>query len=55
MVPGIHTIIWNSEIDNISLRHESKNRKGLALGAVIAAEFIFTRKGVFTMNNVLGF
>jgi len=55
MVPGIHTISWNSEIDNISLRHESKNRKGLALGAVIAAEFIFTRKGVFTMNNVLGF
>ncbi len=55
MVPGTHTIIWDSEIDTISIRHEAKNRKGLALGAVIAAEYIQTRKGVFTMNEVLGF
>lgn len=55
MVPGIHTITWNSEIDNISLRHESKSRKGLALGAVVAAEYISSRKGVFTMSDVLGF
>jgi len=55
MVPGTHTIIWDSEIDSISIRHEAKNRKGLALGAVIAAEYIQTRKGVFTMNEVLGF
>lgn len=55
MVPGIHTITWNSEIDNISLRHESKSRKGLALGAVVAAEYISYRKGVFTMSDVLGF
>lgn len=54
-VPGIHTVIWGSEIDTISLRHESKSRKGLALGAVIAAEYIHTRKGVFTMDDVLGF
>jgi 4-hydroxy-tetrahydrodipicolinate reductase len=54
-VPGIHTITWDSDVDTISLRHESKNRKGLALGAVIAAEFIFPRKGVFTMNDVMGF
>jgi 4-hydroxy-tetrahydrodipicolinate reductase len=54
-VPGIHTVIWDSEIDTISLRHESKSRKGLALGAVIAAEYIHTRKGVFTMVDVLGF
>jgi 4-hydroxy-tetrahydrodipicolinate reductase len=54
-VPGTHTVVWDSEIDAISLRHESKNRKGLALGAVIAAEYILTRKGVFTMNDVMGF
>jgi len=55
MIPGIHTISWDSEIDTITLKHESKSRKGLALGAVIAAEFIQTRKGIFTMNDVLGF
>jgi 4-hydroxy-tetrahydrodipicolinate reductase len=55
MVPGTHTITWDSEIDSITIRHEAKNRKGLALGAVIAAEYIQTRKGVFTMNEVLGF
>jgi 4-hydroxy-tetrahydrodipicolinate reductase len=54
MIPGIHTIIWNSEIDSISLRHESKSRKGLAFGAVIAAEYIYSRKGIFTMDDVLG-
>jgi len=54
-IPGTHTIKWDSEIDSISLRHEAKNRKGLALGAVVAAEFIHKRKGVFTMGDVLGF
>lgn len=54
-VPGIHTVTWDSDIDSISLRHESKSRKGLALGAVIAAEFIYSKKGIFTMNNVMGF
>lgn len=55
IVPGTHTIIWDSETDAISVRHEAKNRKGLAVGAVIAAEYILNRKGVFTMNEVLGF
>ena len=54
-LPGIHTVSWDSETDTISLRHESKSRGGLALGAVIAAEYILPRKGVFTMNDVLGF
>jgi 4-hydroxy-tetrahydrodipicolinate reductase len=54
-VPGTHTVNWDSEIDTLSLRHEAKNRKGFALGAVVAAEFIHTRKGVFTMSDVLGF
>ncbi|HEY5470714.1 MAG TPA: 4-hydroxy-tetrahydrodipicolinate reductase [Bacteroidales bacterium] len=55
LVPGIHTVTWDSEIDTISLRHESKNRKGLALGAVVAAEFIQNRHGIFTMDDVMGF
>jgi 4-hydroxy-tetrahydrodipicolinate reductase len=54
-VTGTHTVTWNSEIDSISLRHEAKNRKGFAYGAVLAAEYISSRKGVFTMNDVLGF
>ena len=55
MIAGVHNVEWESEVDKISLRHESKSRKGLAFGAVAAAEFIYTRKGVFTMNDVLGF
>jgi 4-hydroxy-tetrahydrodipicolinate reductase len=54
-VTGTHTVAWNSEIDSISLKHEAKNRKGFAYGAVLAAEYICFRKGVFTMIDVLGF
>jgi 4-hydroxy-tetrahydrodipicolinate reductase len=54
-VPGTHTVTWDSDIDSISLRHEAKNRRGLALGAVVAAEFIYSRRGIFTMNDVMGF
>lgn len=54
-VPGTHIVVWSSEIDNIVIRHEAKSRKGFALGAVIAAEYISGRKGVFTMDDVLGF
>lgn len=54
-VPGIHTVKWDSEVDSITLIHESRNRKGLALGAVVAAEFIKGRTGIFTMNDVMGF
>lgn len=55
LVPGTHIVDWNSEIDSISLKHEARGRKGFALGAVMAAEYICKRKGVFTMNDVLGF
>jgi len=54
-VPGTHTICWDSDIDTLSLKHEAKNRKGLALGAVVAAEFIHKRSGIFTMDDVMGF
>lgn len=52
-VPGTHTITYASDIDSITITHEAHNRKGFALGAVIAAEFIFGKKGIFTMNDVL--
>jgi 4-hydroxy-tetrahydrodipicolinate reductase len=55
VVPGTHIICWDSEIDKITIMHEAKNRKGFALGAVIAAEFIHDRQGVFTMNDIMGF
>jgi 4-hydroxy-tetrahydrodipicolinate reductase len=55
VVPGTHTVAWDSDIDTISIRHEARNRKGLALGAVVAAEYIHSRKGIFTMNDVMGF
>lgn len=54
-VPGTHIVEWDSEIDTISLKHEAKGRTGFALGAVLAAEYISGRKGVFTMSDVLGF
>jgi 4-hydroxy-tetrahydrodipicolinate reductase len=55
LISGNHTVTWDSDIDTISLKHETKNRKGLAFGAVIAAEYIQSRSGIFTMNDVMGF
>lgn len=52
-VPGTHEVIWDSEIDKITLIHEAKNRKGFALGAVLAAEFILGKKGVYGMKQLL--
>lgn len=52
-VPGTHTINYTSDIDTISLTHTAHNRRGFALGAVLAAEFISAKKGIFTMNDVL--
>lgn len=52
-VPGVHTVTWTSDTDIITLRHEALSRKGFAAGALLAAAFISTRKGVFTMADVL--
>lgn len=52
-VPGIHTIAYDSPIDTISLTHIAHSRDGFALGAVIAAEFLAGKKGIFTMRDVL--
>ncbi len=52
-VPGTHSIFYNSDVDFIEIKHEAKSREGFALGAVIAAEYIYNKKGVFTMKDVL--
>jgi 4-hydroxy-tetrahydrodipicolinate reductase len=52
-VPGTHTITWNSDTDKITLMHETKNRSGLAFGAVMAASWVKDRHGVFTMKDML--
>ncbi len=52
-VPGTHTITYQSEVDTITIEHVAHNRQGFALGAVIAAEWIVGKTGVFTMNDVL--
>lgn len=54
-VPGTHTISYSSEIDTIEIKHTAHSRKGFALGAVIAAEWIYGKQGFFTMKDVLGF
>ena len=52
-VPGTHSVQYVSDIDSISIKHEAHNREGFALGAVLAAEWLPNKKGVFTMSNVL--
>ena len=52
-VPGTHSITYHSQVDEISLKHEAFSRDGFALGAVIAAEWIVGKQGVFTMKDVL--
>lgn len=50
---GYHEIKYSSETDEISLHHNALSRKGFALGAVLAAEFLHGKKGIFTMNDLL--
>jgi 4-hydroxy-tetrahydrodipicolinate reductase len=52
-VPGTHEIRYENDIDTIRIEHCAHNRRGFALGAVLAAEFIYQRKGIFTMSDVL--
>ena len=51
--PGLHAIKYDSEVDYIEITHNAYNRKGLALGAVLAAEFSVGKTGVFTMSDML--
>lgn len=52
-VPGTHIVNYTSEIDTLTIKHEAHSREGFAFGAVIAAEWIQNRKGVFEMQDVL--
>lgn len=52
-VPGTHSIKYESPIDDITIEHKAHNRKGFALGAVIAAEWLVGKKGIFNMDDVL--
>lgn len=52
-VPGTHVITWDSNIDSIEIRHTAHNRKGLAAGAIIAAEWLIGKKGVFSMSDLM--
>ena len=52
-VPGTHTVTYESEDDILELRHTIKNRRTLAMGAVVAAEFLCGKEGVYTMDDLL--
>jgi 4-hydroxy-tetrahydrodipicolinate reductase len=54
-VPGTHIISYENEIDQIELKHTAHNRKGFAAGSLLAADWVQSKKGVFTMDDVLGF
>ncbi len=57
-VAGIHTVVWESAADEITIEHRTKSRAGLAMGAVLAAEFLAAHRGtgrVYGMNDLLGF
>lgn len=54
-IPGIHTVIYESDVDTIKITHDAKSRAGFALGAVIAAEFTCSKKGFLTMQDMLKF
>lgn len=54
-VPGIHSVIYESDADTIRITHDAKNRKGFALGAVLAAEFTKGKQGFLTMSDLLDF
>jgi len=52
-VPGVHCVTYDSEVDTIELCHTARSRKGFAVGAVMAAEWILNKKGVYTKDDML--
>ncbi|QDO95545.1 4-hydroxy-tetrahydrodipicolinate reductase [Formosa sediminum] len=52
-VPGTHVVAYESNVDTITIEHKAHNREGFALGAVIAAEWLVGKTGVFSMKDVL--
>lgn len=55
LVPGIHTIRYESDVDSITITHDAKSREGFALGAVVAAEFTVGKKGLLGMKDLMKF
>lgn len=53
-VPGTHIVKWDSPVDTITIEHKAKSREGFALGAVLAAEWSRGRKGVLSMEQMMG-
>lgn len=53
-VPGTHIITYESQVDTIEIKHTAHSREGFALGAILAAEWILGKEGVFSMTDVLG-
>ena len=54
-VPGIHSIKWDSDADQITITHDAHSRRGFALGAVLAAEYTAQHKGLLTMDDLFQF
>ena len=53
-MPGTHAVTYSSGIDSIEIKHTAFNRTGFALGAVVAAEWLKEKKGIYSMKDVLG-
>lgn len=54
-VPGTHTVLYSSEVDQIEFKHTAHNREGFALGAVVAAEWLEGRKGFYQVTEIFDF
>ncbi len=52
-IPGIHKVFYKSRFDEIEIKHSAKSREGFALGAVMAAEFLYGKKGIYSMDDLL--
>ena len=52
-MPGIHIVEWDSPVDTITIAHSAKSRDGFALGAVMAAEWLAGKKGIFTIDEMI--
>ena len=53
VVPGTHTVTYESDVDSLSITHMAKSRRGFALGAVLAAEYLYGKTGIFSMKDLM--
>jgi 4-hydroxy-tetrahydrodipicolinate reductase len=54
-VPGTHTVLYSSEVDQIEFKHTAHNRDGFALGAVVAAEWLRGKQGFYQVTDIFDF